>query len=224
MPIREPLPGQPTVEDFDTAERQHLAEASRELITAILTTERADATALRRAREAVAAITAELNATEPNPGARDRWEGTHTDYLPRSPVVGSCSPLAPPVEMEMVGEQRLIGTVTFGAPFEGPPGYVHGGVLALVFDEMLGMVNVRSDHPGMTAVLTTKYRRPTPLDVPVALEAWVERIEGRKAITRGQMKVDGALTAEVEGLFVTPDMDRIIEYFGPREPAPDPLP
>ncbi|MFZ4585469.1 MAG: PaaI family thioesterase [Acidimicrobiia bacterium] len=219
----EPAPGQPTVADFDTEARHALTASVRRLIDATLTSERLDDATMLAARATLDAVADTLVDGEPEPGVRSRFEGTHADYLPRSPVVGRCSPMAPPVQIRMVGT-RLVGDVTFGAAYEGPPGYVHGGVLALVFDEVLGMVNLGSDHPGMTAVLTVKYRRPTPLYRPTVLEGWVERVEGRKAITRGRITVDGEVTAEVEGLFVTPDMERIMEYFGRRDETPDPLP
>ena len=38
----------------------------------------------------------------------------------------------------------------YHAAYEGPPGYVHGGWVALTFDEILGMTNIASGHPGMT--------------------------------------------------------------------------
>ena len=57
-------------------------------------------------------------------------ERDHDDYLPRSPLVGEVSPLAPPVEWELV-DGRIVGHGTYHAAYEGPPGYVHGGWVAL---------------------------------------------------------------------------------------------
>src|SRR6267154_1342438 len=73
-------------------------------------------------------------------------------------LVGVVSPLAPPVEYEY-RDGRLFGRGVFHAAYEGPPGYVHGGWIALGFDEILGMANIASGHPGMTGRLSIRYRR-----------------------------------------------------------------
>ena len=79
-----------------------------------------------------------------------------------SPVFGRANPLAPPVRMG-VAEDEVRGTVRWGAAYEGPPGCVHGGHIAAAFDEVLGMTQSLSGAPGMTGILTIKYRSPTPL-------------------------------------------------------------
>ena len=94
---------------------------------------------------------------------------SHGDYLPRSPVVGDASPLAPRIDWDASPTTRSTASPgveahgTFGAPYEGPPGYVHGGMIALAFDEMLGIANIAAGNPGMTARLIVHYRKPTPL-------------------------------------------------------------
>jgi acyl-coenzyme A thioesterase PaaI-like protein len=105
---------------------------------------------------------------------------------------------------------------------------VHGGWIALAFDEMLGMANIASGHPGMTGRLSVRYRRPTPLHSPIEFEAWTEEVDGRRVVTRGTLSVDGVVTAEAEGLFVVIDLEKALEYFGERaferRHVVDPLP
>ena len=108
------------------------------------------------------------------------------------------SPLAPPIEWELV-DGRIVGHGIYHAAYEGPPGYVHGGWVALTFDEILGMANIASGHPGMTGTLKVRYLRPTPLHRRVDLEGWTERVEGRRIVAKGRMTVDGEVTAEAEG-------------------------
>jgi acyl-coenzyme A thioesterase PaaI-like protein len=216
---------------FLTPERARLAQALRHLIDAALTAEDASADELTAAADATERIAADLRGrhelgARPT-GVRQRAETSHDDYLPRSPLVGEVSPLAPPFEYEY-REGRLAGWGVFHAAYEGPPGYVHGGWIALAFDEMLGMANIASGHPGMTGRLSVRYRRPTPLHRPVAFEAWTEEVDGRRIVTRGTLSLDGAVTAEAEGLFVIIDLDKALEYFGERayerRQVPDPLP
>jgi acyl-coenzyme A thioesterase PaaI-like protein len=102
----------------------------------------------------------------------------------------------------------------FGAAYEGPPSYVHGGIIALAFDEMLGMANIATGHPGMTGTLTVRYRRPTPLYREVNFEAWVVKVEGRRIATRGTLSCDDVLCAECDGVFVQPRPELAAEYFG----------
>jgi acyl-coenzyme A thioesterase PaaI-like protein len=121
--------------------------------------------------------------------------------------------MAPPIAYSVRGG-RIHGTGTFGAPYEGPPGYVHGGMIALAFDELLGIANIVSGQPGMTGTLTVRYRRPTPLGQELDFEACT-------------ITSHGTLTAEAEGLFVVVNPERAAEYFGARAEAPgpvDPLP
>ncbi|MCU1457572.1 MAG: thioesterase superfamily enzyme [Actinomycetia bacterium] len=222
-------PAASEVEEFDSPTRRRLADATRHLIDAVLTSEGADADTLDAAADMVEALAAQLHGAplgDRPAGRRDRPEHSHTDYLPRSPVVGLSSPMAPPITYEVRGG-RVHGTGTFGAPYEGPPGYVHGGEIALAFDELLGIANIVSGHPGMTGTLTVKYRRPTPLGQELDFEAWTERVEGRRITTRGTIHSHGTLTAEAEGLFIIVNPERAAEYFGARAEPPgpvDPLP
>jgi acyl-coenzyme A thioesterase PaaI-like protein len=161
-------------------------------------------------------------------GTRTHAESEHTDYLPRSPFVGVANPVAVPFTSEF-RDGRLFAEGTFHAAYEGPPGYVHGGWIALAFDEILGMANIASGHPAMTGKLTVRYRRPTPLHTSVLLEAWTDHVDGKRVITRGTMTAGDTVTAEAEGLFVKIGPERAMEYFGrAREPrvdeSPDPLP
>lgn len=217
------------IQEFDSPTRRRLADATRHLIDAVLTSEGADADTLDAAADAVEVVAAQLHGaplSDRPRGRRGRSESSHGDYLPRSPVVGMSSPMSPPVEYTVRGG-RVHGTGTFGAPYEGPPGYVHGGVIALAFDELLGIANITSGHPGMTGTLTVRYRRPTPLGQELDFEAWTERVEGRRITTRGTITAYGTLTAEAEGLFVVVNPERAAEYFGARAEAPgpvDPLP
>ena len=61
--------------------------------------------------------------------------------------------------------------MTFGYPYEGPPTCVHGGVIAELFDELLGMSNILVGQGAMTGTLKIRYRRPTPLLAPLELVA-----------------------------------------------------
>jgi len=116
-------------------------------------------------------------------------------------VVGERNPLAPPVRMWFDGA-RMHGDTTLGAPYNGPPQMVHGGIIALIFDELLGALNVALELGGFTGTLSVRYMRPTPLLEPLVLEAWLDRVDGRKVLNIGEIRHNGVVTARADGVFI----------------------
>jgi len=127
------------------------------------------------------------------------------EFFPYSPVVGALNPIAPPVKMWRAdGErgQEVHGEANLGAAYNGPPDCVHGGVIAEVFDELLGCVCVTNGIGGFTGTLTVIYRSTTPLSQPLRLRGWHERSEGRKVFAKGTLHHGDTLCAEAEGIFI----------------------
>ena len=128
------------------------------------------------------------------------------ELFPTSPIVGPANPIAPPAriwtEKGEGGQPELRGQVTFDYQYEGPPTCVHGGVIAELFDELLGAANIVADKAGMTGTLTVKYRRPTPLLTELDLVARHTGSERRKSFAWAGIYHDGVLTAEAEGIFI----------------------
>jgi acyl-coenzyme A thioesterase PaaI-like protein len=124
-----------------------------------------------------------------------------TAVMPYSPVSGRHNPISPPIRMWRDGE-AVRGEAVFSPTYAGPPNSVHGGIIAAVFDELLSMANVIKGAAGFTGTLTVRYHRKTPLNTPV--ELWAENIrnDGRKQLSRAEMRVDGEVTASAEGLFI----------------------
>lgn len=172
--------------------------------------------ALTEAARSVAAVADRLDR-EADPGRLRRDQlGPGLDareLFPMSPVIGRANPVAPPVEIWTAEGERdtreIRGRAWFDYPYEGPPTCVHGGVIAAVFDEVLGAVNIVVGQPGLTGTLTVTYRRPTPLLAPLELVARQIAVDGRKVRSWGAIYHDGELTAEAEGVFVAIDPQRI---------------
>ena len=101
------------------------------------------------------------------PDDRHAHDGSQFDY-----VVGLYNPVALPVRMEIV-DGRAVGTAVFTTPYEGPPGCVHGGVLAACFDQVFVLASMADGTGGPTVHLELDFRRPTPLRRVVTFEAWV---------------------------------------------------
>ena len=124
-----------------------------------------------------------------------------TAVMPYSPVSGRRNPIAPPIKMWKVG-QEVHGEAMFSATYAGPPDSVHGGIIAAVFDELLSMANIVTGSAGFTGTLSIKYHRKTPLNTPIELWGVNVRQDGRKQLSRGEMRVNGEVTASAEGLFI----------------------
>jgi acyl-coenzyme A thioesterase PaaI-like protein len=124
-----------------------------------------------------------------------------TSVMPYSPVSGKRNPIAPPIRMWRDGD-AVRGEATFSPTYAGPPNSVHGGILAAVLDEVLAMANVISGRAGFTGTLTLRYHNKTPLNTPVELWGQNVRQDGRKQISRGEIRVNGEVTVSAEGLFI----------------------
>ncbi|MAT93788.1 MAG: hypothetical protein CME59_14440 [Halioglobus sp.] len=124
-----------------------------------------------------------------------------TSVMPYSPVSGKRNAVAPPVRLWREGDE-VRGEVVFSPTYAGPPNSVHGGIIAAVFDEVLAMANVVSGRAGFTGTLSIRYHAQTPLNTPIELRGYNVRQDGRKQVSRGEMRVDGKVTASAEGLFI----------------------
>lgn len=148
-----------------------------------------------------------LAATGLAPDSTDEVDPEVYAFFDHSPFIGLANPLSPPLVFEFDPE-RIVGRVTFGSAYEGPPGCVHGGYVAAAFDELLGAAQSLSGTQGMTARLVVNYRSPTPLHTELHLEAKMVRREGRKLFCEGQLWAGERLCAEAEGLFISMDSER----------------
>jgi len=101
-------------------------------------------------------------------------------YIDHGRDIGAYNPSFPEYRIAVDGP-RAAGTVTFPLTFEGPPGIVHGGVLATFFDCVVQHHNCDVGVAGRTTSLLVEYRRPTPLGVPLTFE--IDREAGERRIT-----------------------------------------
>ena len=195
----------PDLEQRVGAARLRVTSSTRALIEAVgAVRSDADDAVLTRAAEAVESATAALlGSGASTPAAGRHRTGDYSQYLPSSLLVGQAHPLSPAASYTFA-DGVLEVRARFGPAYEGPPGAVHGGVVALAFDELFGMCNVCNGRGAVTGRLSVRYRRPTPLDEELRLTGWQEYAEGRRVRVQGTIHVADTLTAEAEGLFVVP--------------------
>lgn len=107
------------------------------------------------------------------------------------------------------GDRAVVGRAWFGPGAAGPPSHAHGGSIAAVLDEAMGVAAWSSGYASVAAHLEVDFSRMIPLGTDALLEAWVEEARGRKVTTRGRLlDDDGEPFAEAAGLFVVLDPER----------------
>jgi acyl-coenzyme A thioesterase PaaI-like protein len=125
------------------------------------------------------------------------------ELMPYSPLIGRRNPVSPRFELQVV-ENRVEGRGRFPVRYAGAPQTAHGGLVAALLDEIMGMVNFVNGEGAFTGTLTVRYHGPTPIDRDLTAVAEIVRVEGRKILSRAEIRCDGALTASAEGLFIKP--------------------
>jgi uncharacterized protein (TIGR00369 family) len=205
-----------TVREMRRAAVSELGAALRELVDVAVRTE-VPIEDLRKATAAARQLTDQLRtelrevheiASVDDPETGERWY---------SPVYGPGSPVAPPMVVEdFPDEGRCVGRVTVGKKHEGPPGLVHGGVLAILLDHVLARSARAAGHGGLTATLTVTYRRPVHLGVPLLVTGQLGSVDGRRATATARLVAEddpGTTLAEGEAVLVALRSDRASEVF-----------
>jgi acyl-coenzyme A thioesterase PaaI-like protein len=121
-----------------------------------------------------------------------------------NPVTGFRNAIAPPLVVHEDPDGLWWSEFELGEQYQGPPGWVHGGVLAMVLDQLLG--EAASDgltKPLFTGTITLRYLRGTPLG-RLRAEAAIERTDGYKTFVSGHMSDAAGKTVEAEGIFIKP--------------------
>ena len=194
-----------------------LGAALRELVAAAVATE-VPLDVLHRATDDVRRVTAALAAAQ-----RPLDVPSSVDDLRRgqrffNPVVGPGNPVAPPMRVELV-DGAAVGTCTLGPAYEGPFTFAHGGVSALLLDQIMGYATAAAGHPGVTGRLQVRYRSPVPLGAPLRLHAAVVDVLGARVAVRGTVSLAAApddVLVEAEGRFMTLNRAQAVRLFGDR--------
>jgi uncharacterized protein (TIGR00369 family) len=108
--------------------------------------------------------------------------------------------------------------VEIPSKYEGPPNYVHGGVIATLLDEAMSKAVRAKNVPAMTRSMEIDYRRPVPSRTPLRIEGVLVRSEERKHWTEARiLDGKGTILADGKGLFVQVRASRM----GIREERPE---
>lgn len=99
-------------------------------------------------------------------------------------------------------DQQLTARVWFGPETEGPPGHAHGGSIAAVLDEALGLSGWAAGYAVVVANLNVSFRNLLPLKKVVTVASEVVSVNGRKVLVKGRVYSGSAIYAEAECLCI----------------------
>jgi acyl-coenzyme A thioesterase PaaI-like protein len=182
-----------------------LVESVRRLIDATIRTQ-ADAATVAGVTNKIDCATEDLSADlmPGSFGVRQSRDGHAMAW--GNVVIGLRNPVAPPLSINHGADGLVWSEFILGAPYEGPPGHVHGGVCAMVLDHVLGATAHKPGMPAYTGTLRIRYLRGTPLG-PLYAEARIEHMEGAKTFAVGHIADAQGVTVEAEGVFFTRQKD-----------------
>lgn len=100
-------------------------------------------------------------------------------------------------------DQHLHARIWFGPETQGPPGHAHGGSIAAVMDESLGLAAWAAGYPVVVGNLNVSFRNLLPLEQVVTLESEVVSVDGRKIMVHGRLFSGDTLYAEGQCLCIT---------------------
>jgi len=139
-------------------------------------------------------------------------------YLDHAFDIGAYNPAFPEYTFDELTEEAASGRVTFPVVFEGPPGLVNGGYLAVFFDCVTQHQSCAIGRTGKTRSLTVTFRRPTPILTELRFDIARVESDGRVTSTARLLLGDEVLcTGEFHTAASSPDKLSVFA-FGKRRP------
>ncbi|MFZ0744094.1 MAG: PaaI family thioesterase [Terracidiphilus sp.] len=107
------------------------------------------------------------------------------------------------LEFLLAEDGTVVCPATIPERFDGPAGYLHGGIIATLLDETMSKAVRAEGLTAMTRHLEVDYRRPVPSGVLIRMEGRVVKSEGRKHWTEATIfNAAGIALVQGKGLFI----------------------
>jgi len=116
---------------------------------------------------------------------------------------GEANPAGLHLEFLLAADHTVVCLATLPETFEGPPGYLHGGIIATLLDETMSKSVRAKGFTAMTRHLEVDYLRPVPSGAPIRMEGRMLQSDGRKHWIEARIvNAEGTVLARSKGLFV----------------------
>lgn len=138
-------------------------------------------------------------------------EGERRQLFADSIVSGGANPMGLGAWLWRDGDHAVM-EATLGKAFEGAPTRAHGGIVAALIDETMGLVLAIHEALAFTVQLDITYLAPTPINETIYARAWLERKEGRKLFMRAEVTSGATTIAEASSLFIEVDPTKFLAH------------
>lgn len=106
--------------------------------------------------------------------------------------------------------RRIRGVFRLPGEYQGGAGFVHGGIIATLLDEVMAKVSRFAKDHAVTAKLTVEYLRPVPVGADLIVEGWEIERNGRDRFRQGEIRnASGAVLARGQGHFREIEAERL---------------
>ncbi|MEV7863007.1 PaaI family thioesterase [Streptomyces hirsutus] len=182
---------------------EELASAARRMVQVVITTD-AGADTVRATAEELNKLAERIDLNISGADYRDRYDAETRKTA--NPFDSPRNPLAPPLRTLAWEGGRYQGEVELGPAHEGPPGRVHGGVVAGLLDNCSGRATSSLGLFAMSAKIEVRFLAGTPYGEPLTITADVVEQDGRRLTVDAEVEtVSGQVTATSRALFVRID-------------------
>ena len=102
--------------------------------------------------------------------------------------------------------RRIRGVFKIAPEYQGGPGFVHGGIVATLLDEVMAKVSRFEKDYAVTGALNIEYVKPVPVGEELVVEGWETGREGRIRTRQGEIRNSaGKVLARGSGRFIEVD-------------------
>jgi len=116
---------------------------------------------------------------------------------------GEANPSGLHLEFFLADDHSVVSLPAIPDTFEGPTGYLHGGIIATLLDEAMSKSIRAQGFTAMTRQMEVEYLHPVPSRAQLRLEGRITRNEGRKHWAEAILvDTEGATLARGKGLFI----------------------
>jgi acyl-coenzyme A thioesterase PaaI-like protein len=129
-------------------------------------------------------------------------EGERIHHFPDCFVSGLANPLGVAMSVHREGDD-VVARLVLGPAFEGAPRRAHGGIVAAIFDDVMGYVMAVAATPAYTGRLRISYHQPTPVGEELVFRARITGRERRKVLVESEAyNAAGEKVASSDAVFV----------------------
>lgn len=106
--------------------------------------------------------------------------------------------------------KRIRGVFKIPSDYQGGAGFVHGGIIATLLDEVMAKVSRFAKDHCVTAKLTVEYLKPVPVGADLIVEGWELERNVRDRFRHGEIRnASGMVLARGRGHFIEIGKERL---------------